>query len=610
MKRALIAVCLALQVAGCSTSNPRQINNLVVEELDKAVAQQPRVAENDKVQQALLPPLKAELPTASARVIEPRFDISVNNAAAAQVFMSIVSGTRYSMLMHPEVGGKITVMLKDTTVREALDAIRELYGYEYRVEGTRIFVQPASIQTRVFRVNYLIAQRLGRSDVRVTSGSVADAPGTGATGVPGVGGPAGLTSPAVAAGTAGAAAALSSVPPSDSSRIQTSIRSDFWEDLRQTLNQIVGKEGTRGVVVNPQAGVIVVRAMPDELRQVENYLREIRLSVERQVMLEAKIVEVSLSDQFQSGINWALFANSQRGSRGPLGAAGGLVGSNTNLGATGTGAVSTPSGPGLASGTIVGDTVGRTLATTGITGTLIQGTPGGSLLGLAFQTQNFSALLQFLESQGAVQVLSSPRIATINNQKAVLKVGTDEFFITNISGGSTTSGTVTGGTTTFPTLTLRPFFSGVALDVTPQIDNESTLILHVHPSVSNVQQDNKNVNLGTAFGGDVTLPLARSTVSETDSVVRVRDGNIVAIGGLMKMELADDQSGIPGLKDVPGLGGLFRSDRRAIVKKELVILIKPTVIQSEQDWVDDARESRDRILNMGRSSPGSSSTQR
>src|SRR5262249_51890310 len=163
------------------------------------------------------------------------------------------------------------------------------------------------------------------------------------------------------------------------------------------------------------------------------------------------------------------------------------------------------------------------------------------------------------------------------NQKAVLKVGTDAFFITNIAGGSTTTGTLTGGTTSFPTLTLRPFFSGVALDVMPQIDDDSVLILHVHPSVSNVNQDDKNVNLGTAFGGNITLPLARSTVSETDSVVRVRNGDIVAIGGLMKLDLEDDRSGIPGVKDDPTLGGLFRSDRKTVVKKELVILIKPTV---------------------------------
>ncbi|MGC2519935.1 MAG: secretin N-terminal domain-containing protein [Burkholderiales bacterium] len=584
---ALAAVWIAVLVAGCggSPAKPTKIDETIAAELGKAAAQQPRTLENAQVQEALLPPLKAERPGVAAGDIEPRFDISVNSAPAAQVFMSIVSGTRYSMLLHPDVGGRVTVMLKDTTVREALEVLRELYGYEYRIEGTRIFVQPASIQTRVFRVNYMVAQRLGRSDIRVTSGSVADAPG--------VTGPAGLTSPAFtpAPGTSGAAPVPPSIPPQDSSRIQTSIHSDFWGDLQETLTQIVGKEGGRSVVVNPQAGVVVVRAMPGELRQVKNYLREIRLSVDRQVMLEAKIVEVTLSQQFQSGVNWALFSSSGRSSAA-------LINPGVSLSTTGT--QTTPSL------TINSQPGAAAAAAAASAGTLIAGVPGGALLGLAFQTPNFAALLQFLESQGTVQVLSSPRIATVNNQKAVLKVGTDEFFITGIAGGSTTSGTLTGATTTFPTLTLRPFFTGVALDITPQIDSESVLIIHVHPSVSNVQQDDKNVNLGAAFGGQITLPLARSTVSETDSVVRVRDGNIVAIGGLMKLDMADNRSGLPGLKDEPGIGGLFRSDIRTLVKKELVILIKPTVIQSDNDWADDVRESRDRILNMGGSAAPSS----
>lgn len=580
-----IALSIAVLTAGCTSSpvQPTKIDEQITSELGKAASQRAREAENAKVQEALLPPLKMELPSLLTKSMEPRFDISVNNAPAAQVFMSIVSGTRYSMLVHPDVRGNVTVTMKDTTVREAMDSLRDLYGYEYRIDGTRILVQPASIRTKVFRVNYMLGQRVGRSDVRVTSGSVADAPGVGTTGVPA---PVGITSPTIAPapGTSGAAAVLPSAPPSDSSRVQTSVRSDFWEDLRRTLVQIVGAEGGRNVVINPQAGIVMVRAMPEELRQVENYLREIRLAVERQVMLEAKIVEVTLSDQFQTGVNWALFSSSGRASATQI-----TPGASLNT----SGAITVPSlainpQPGSAS---VNAAIGA--------GALISGVPGGALLGLAFQTQNFAALLQFLESQGAVQVLSSPRIATLNNQKAVLKVGTDEFFITNIAGGSTTTGTITGGTTTFPTLTLRPFFTGVALDVTPQIDNDSVLILHIHPSVSNVQQDDKNVNLGTAFGGQITLPLARSTVSETDSVVRVQDRNIVAIGGLMKLDLQDNRSGLPGLRESPNFGGLFRSDRKTIVKKELVILIKPTVIQSENDWAEDIRETRDRILNMG-----------
>jgi MSHA biogenesis protein MshL len=577
---ALVSLLTAL-TAGCSlTSPPRPVtvDGSVTSELERA-ADRPRSAPTDnQINAALMPPLRLELPS-TAKPIEPRFDLSVNNAPAAQVLTSIVSGTRYSMLVHQDLTGTITVNLKDVTVREALDALRDLYGYDYRVDGTRIFVQPPTLQTRVFQVNYLIGQRLGRSDVRVTSGSVGDAPPSAGGGVPGVPGTTGLPT---APGTGGSGSSLGA-PLTDSSRIQTTVRNDFWEELGKTLTEIVGREGGRSIVVNSQAGLIVARAMPNELRQLEAYLRAIRLSVERQVMLEAKIVEVTLSQQYQAGINWALFSRTGRSSAGQ-------IGPNTLLQTSGV----------LGSGGLTASprTDPAAFATGNLAPALIAGLPGGSLFGLAFQTPNFAALLTFLESQGSVQVISSPRIATMNNQKAVLKVGTDQFFITSIAGGSTTTGIATGGTTSFPTLTLRPFFSGVALDVTPQIDESSNIVLHVHPSVSNVQQDDKIVNLGAVFGGAVTLPVARSTVSETDSVVRVQDGNIVAIGGLMKLDLADQNAGVPGLQDSPSVGGLFRSESRAAVKKELIILIKPTVIHSDADWAADLQETRDRVLNM------------
>jgi MSHA biogenesis protein MshL len=576
-KRVFIA--LSFLLASCTpTHGPFNVDSGISDELDRAFDTKRTPADALRVQEALLPPLSMEIPAVPGQPIEPRFDIAVSGAPAKQVFMSIVSGTRYSMLVHPDVAGAISVNLKDVSVQEALQSIREIYGYEYRVDGTRIYVQPAGMQTRVFRVNYLIGQRSGRSDIRVTSGSVTDTPSTGAAGAPG-------TTPTVAG---------PGVLPGvlDSSRIQTQTRSDFWEDLKQTLQTIVGTAEGRSVVVNPQAGVVVVRAMPTELRNVEAYLRAIRASVERQVMLEAKIIEVTLSEQFQAGVNWALFSTNRK-------AGGGQLNPNTTLGTTGN--LSTASGAPNSAGTIAANLAGANLATSGTTGTLLSGTPGGSLLGLAFQTQNFAALLQFLETQGLVQVLSSPRIATMNNQKAVLKVGTDEFFLTNIAGGSSTgTGVITAGaSTTFPTLTLRPFFSGVALDVTPQIDEGSNIILHVHPSVSDVQQDNRSIDLGTIFGGSVTLPLARSTVSETDSIVKVTDGNIVAIGGLMKVGVDDERSGIPGVQDVPAVGTLFRSRSRTSVKKELVILIKPTVIQGDYDSNGDIRQARERIMNFG-----------
>jgi len=213
------------------------------------------------------------------------------------------------------------------------------------------------------------------------------------------------------------------------------------------------------------------------------------------------------------------------------------------------------------------------------------------MFGLAFQTSNFAALLDFLESQGNVHVLSSPRIATLNNQKAVLKVGTDEFFVTNVS-TTITTGTATTST---PTVTLQPFFSGIALDVTPRIDENNEIILHVHPSVSLVSTVTKTVNTGA--GGTLVMPLASSSISETDSIVRARDGQIVAIGGLMRQATFDDQSGLPGLPKA-----VFGQTNKRIEKRELVILLKPTVVDNNKDWSDDITRSRDRVNGMTNSS--------
>jgi MSHA biogenesis protein MshL len=208
--------------------------------------------------------------------------------------------------------------------------------------------------------------------------------------------------------------------------------------------------------------------------------------------------------------------------------------------------------------------------------------------------------MAFLETQGDLQVLSSPRIATLNNQKAVLKVGTDEFFVTNIS---STISAVGSTTTQSPTITVAPFFSGVALDVTPQIDQNNQIILHIHPSVSNVIEKTKNIDLGDS--GVFRLPLASSTISESDTIVRVSDGNIVAIGGLMKETSARDSSGLPGLSTTPWIGALFGSKRRSVVKSELVILLKPTVIESDTSWRQDILDTKERIDTYQRSDPQS-----
>jgi MSHA biogenesis protein MshL len=215
---------------------------------------------------------------------------------------------------------------------------------------------------------------------------------------------------------------------------------------------------------------------------------------------------------------------------------------------------------------------------------------GAGTFGLTLATQGFQAVMGFLETHGDIQVLSSPRVATLNNQKAVLKVGTDEYFVTNVSGGSVASGgSSSGATTTLPSLTLTPFFSGIALDVTPQIDDGQMITLHLRPSVTSVTERTKQVDLGTI--GRYQLPLASSSVNETDTVVRVPDGQIVAIGGLMQQEGNRARSGLPGSQDNVVTRTLFGNQNNSGRKKELVVLIKPTIIRSADDWQRDTESA-------------------
>lgn len=567
----LSPLLLLALLSSCATNEPNRDRTLnkINDELKQAAQQQASTPTPAAIKDALLPPLKIRMPKASAKQLEQRFDLVINNAPANQVLMGIVSGTRYSMLIQQDLTGMISVNLKDVTLFEALDSLRELYGYEYKVDGTRIYIQAQSIQTRVFQVNYIVGQRKGSSDTRVTSGSVTGGPGNG-NGGNGNGGMGGQFPQQNIMPVGNNGSAMNRAPLISSS-VATTSDNDFWKDLGDSLNGIIGTENGRRVVVNLQSGIIMVRAMPNEMRNVETFLRLMQITIERQVILEAKILNVQLNDQSQSGVNWSIF-----GSRGSVG----NVNNNTQLansGSVNSGDISATPGSTLANG-----------ATTAL---------GGSIFAVALQGANFASLLTFLETQGDVQVLSSPRIATINNQKAVLKVGTDEFFVTGISSSTTAS---TGATTTNPQVTLQPFFSGIALDVTPQIDKDDNIILHMHPSISQVSTVVKQVSFG-GTSGQINLPLASSNVSETDSIVRTRDGRVIAIGGLMTESSIRNQSKIPGLGDIKGVGAAFRQRGATTSKTELVILLKATVVQGQDSWSNDALATQNRVESMQRS---------
>ncbi|MHB8743027.1 MAG: pilus (MSHA type) biogenesis protein MshL [Sulfuricaulis sp.] len=552
--RRVLAAMLAILLAGCQSISPGWRDS-VDTSIDNSFASAPGGKEQKavpaEVSHALLPPIEITLPQGGAVPLEPRFDLTVNNAPARQVFMGLVEGTPYSMIVDPDVAGTLSLNLKEVTVPEALSAIRQAYGYEYRREGNRFFILGNEMQTRLFSVNYLDLVRKGMSNTLVAASGL-----TGAT----------------ATGSGGATTAPnSSSATSNGVQIETDTKSDFWKDLTTELDTIVGTEGGRKVIVNPQAGIVLVRAMPGELRLVQDYLAKTQASMNRQVILEAKILEVQLNNGFQSGINWSEIMHSA-GRTYTLG----QVGGGTALSNTGV-------------SEIAGNT-GNLNPTTG-TFSPVNGTATsafGGVFTLATQSDNFASFIELLQSQGSLDVLSSPRVSTVNNQKAVIKVGTDEFFVTN----QTT--TPSSSLTTQPTVTttLSPFFSGISLDVTPQIDKDGNINLHIHPTISDVSD--KLISIGS----NQTITTASSAVQESDDIVRATSGQIVVIGGLMKETSTDNNAAVPLLGDIPVLGNLFKHKLVTRVKSELVILLKPTIITDGQDWSDAVDAAHERIKKI------------
>ncbi len=271
-------------------------------------------------------------------------------------------------------------------------------------------------------------------------------------------------------------------------------------------------------------------------------------------MLEAKIMEVTLDDSYQQGINWNNLTASIGG---------------TNIVVNGV-----ENAADIAAGVLPG-------------GNAISDLLGGQT-NVTISDGNFSTVMSFLSTQGDLNVLSSPRVTAANNQKAVIKVGGDEYFVTDVS-----SSNVSGDNNTVsPDVSLTPFFSGISLDVTPQIDDQGGVLLYVHPAVVDVQNETKKIKVGK--DNEMELPLAKSTIRESDSIIHARTGDVVVIGGLMKSTINDQVSKVPLLGDIPGVGNLFRHINKVKKKTELVILLKPTVV-TDNTWKQEIERSRSLI---------------
>lgn len=543
--RKLVVAILVSSLVGCSMGHrdpveiKESLNESINEANSKALHNLPSSVQDD-----LMPQLSSDSMSPNVETVK-RFRIQAKGVEARTFFASLVKGTEYSAAIHPSVAGKLTLNLTDVTLDEVLAVAQDMYGYDIEKRGKVIQIYPAGLRTVTIPVDYLQVKRSGRSLTTITTGTITNSDSK----------PSGSSNSSSKSDSSNSSDSSSSTS-NGGTEIETISESDFWPQLEVAVAHLIGSGDGQSVVVTPQASVITVRAYPDEIREVREFLGISQKRLQRQVILEAKIMEVTLSDGYQQGINWTKMFSSN--------------GTNYTVGM----------------GSIVKNAAG-----TIIPGTLPGMDPIGAALGgqsnLVVSGGSFEAVLSFMDTQGDLNVLSSPRVTAANNQKAVIKVGTDEYYVTELS-SSVGSG---DNANVAPEVELTPFFSGISLDVTPQIDDKGNVFLHVHPAVIEVEEEVKELNLGSTTG-IVKLPLAKSSIRESDSVIRAQDGDVVVIGGLMKSNTSDMTSKVPFLGDIPALGHLFRNTSQLTQKTELVILLKPTIV-GVNTWQTELERSRD-----------------
>lgn len=529
-KTTIAILISAVLTSGCVYSHlePKEVK----EELQAAIDNNAQLEIPEDVLNELNPnnPMESNYQVAGVR----RVTVAANNVPAAEFFGQVMAETNTSVVVHPEVSGNISLNLQDVTAQEIFDALYKMYGYRVDKQGTVYYVYPAGVHTETLPINYIFLKRISDTSVNITNNTVSN-----------------TTSDSSDFSDSSDSSSFdsssdSSGESSSGTNVNTTSESDFWTELQKTLQSIIGQGEGRMVSVNPQAANVTVRGTPDEISAVRNFLSITEQSLRRQVVIEAKILEVSLNENYSQGIEWSkIFNGNSEESK--------LI--STNSGWLG-----------------------------GVTDSVYSVLGGGVKLDLS--DQKYSALVTLLKTQGDVSTLSSPRITALNNQKAVMKIGKDSYFLTDISTDSSSTSS-TENNLVSSDYDFEPFFSGVALDVIPQISEDGKVIMHIHPAVIEVQEDKKVVRIN---GQDSELPFASSDIRETDTLVEANSGDIIVIGGLMRQDKGELESKVPLLGDIPYLGELFTNKVRYDNKSELVILLKPVIVGGNT-WNEELNRS-------------------
>lgn len=480
----------------------------------------PRPAPQPPPSQPPTPPLQpltaTQLEERQLQTPEQTFSLSfAEPIPVRELLLLLVRDTGISVVPDPGVEGTFLGELKNVTLRQALELILHPLNLDFSLENNVIRVFLRQLETRIFTINYVATRRSGSRALGATTGATAGA-GIGFLGGAAAGG-------AVAGGIAGQGLGQGAASGGSSTAVSGTDSNDLFQEITQGLATLMSPEGKYNL--DRKAGLLQITDYPDRLDKISVYLDAVQTRVQRQVQIQAQVIEVELREEYSAGIDW--------------------------------------------------NSVFRQAANSVTVTQNLTPTDAGGAFTMGVNIRNFQGLLDAFASQGRVNVLSKPRVVAMNNEPAVMRVGTqDVFFVTTAQVDATT------GRVLQTTVTPQSITEGVVLSVTPQISGDGVINMSINPSIT------ERTGLATSRLGD-TVPII--SVRETDTLVRVLEGETVVIAGLMHERLSKEDSKVPVLGDAPVIGGLFRRTDKAKRKTDLVILLTPTIMNASSIAADAAR---------------------
>ncbi len=452
-------------------------------------------------------------PDYSFNKAEHVFDLDLPGVELGTVLQTMCDQLGLNLVLDPKVQDTLNLNLKGVTFFKFLDIVLPRKNFKYRLEDNFLFVDAAGLRTKVFNLNYLNTAR------QITGTMTLTGQGGAASG--------GLVS-------------------QSTTTLQTQNTVNLWEDIRNGLQAIVlgqgnqttpaltpqgnfsGVDPVRGhrLVVDPNSGVVQISANDEVMAEAENFIQAIESSLQRQVMIEARFVEINLSENFSAGLDWSMIPD--------------LTNFSNLKGALTGGAAASQSLD-----------------------------PGNSEFQIGVSNKNISAIMSAISQHGTVNVLQSPQVSTLNNQPAVIRVARNETFFQR----QETPGVQATATSpaTQPTVNYVPIQqpTGVVLNLTPQISDDGLIIMSIRPSITTI------ASVAVSPDGLSSSPV--TDVRELDTVAKVRNGQTVVLAGLIQERENDDKREVPGLSKVPLFGNLFKQVEKKRDKIELVIMLTPYI---------------------------------